>query len=523
MGSSIRRLQSGAEIMQLHVRKPFLFLALVLAASGCTPPLLSDQQDWGEGVENFKSAELLSNANGRYAHWQAIGRVRVDGGRICSGSLIDTRGANPESDGSAYVLTSGHCAKGDSNRYLVDTPASGSVQFDFFHDTQSRQTSYTVKSIAWSTLRGRDIALLELDRTLGQLMDNGIMPLKLATQPLAVDSNVLVVGAPVDNHLHRVACPQEQAADVFEAGWTWIDQLKNRCLDVTPGVSGSPVLDRYTNEIVAIIGTTTRDSGRSRCTLNTPCEVSNGNAVTLPATNYATAITQLPACFNDGHFSPRSNACMLGPVTNFEAAFGDVFLRILRDQNGEFIPLQWQQTFTTDQPFYRVKLARTPGDCALVDNYGPVQTSLGNGADHASHDLREGPGLYFMCIIGQQHKAGPASRWAAFNARIYYRWLLAEPVQTSPVYSVFEDSKDVFTVRPVGISPDLDLSRYQYKIGQPNTLDCYDTEGYQVVRPPLLDFQVPVADGRKKVCLKTADMAGNPSPIVDFQLPEQSH
>lgn len=508
--------------MNSALRCSIIAVTLCLGASGCTSTRLPTALDFGEGVENFKPAERLSNATGRYAHWQAIGRVRVDGARICTGSLIDTRGANNEPTGPAYVLTSGHCAKGNSNQFLIDVPVSGSVTFNFFEDTQSQQKTYPISHIVWSTMRGRDLAILELDRSLDQLVDDGVTPLKLASRPLSIDSNVLVVGASVDNYVHRAACSQEDAADILETGWVWPDQLKNRCVDVKPGVSGSPVLDRYTNEIVALIGTTTQGSGPSLCTSSSPCEVVDGNAVKSPDTNYATDTANLAACFSGGRFSYQNGACVLGPASNFDPAFGESFLRMIRDQNGEFIPLHWEQKFVSDQPYYRVKNVRTPGDCAKDIHYGPVQASLGNGDDRSSHELREGPGLYFLCIIGQPHKTGPASRWAAFNAKVYYRWALAEPVKRAPVYTVIEETPNEFTVKPVGISPDLDLMGYEYKIGAPGTLDCGLKEGYQRIRPPLLSFLVSASNGRKQVCLRTFDMAGNPSPIADFLMPAQA-
>ncbi|XHF34775.1 serine protease [Pseudomonas chlororaphis] len=507
--------------MKCSVLQKSFALTLFISTSGCITLDRNAKQDWGEGAANLSPAQPLNNAAGRYDHWQAIAHVHVEGGSVCSGSLIDTRGANDDRSGPAYVLTSGHCAKGDANRYIENAPASGVVTFNYFQDTLPRQKPYPIIAIEWSTMRGLDVAILKLDRSLAQLMSDGITPLKLAIEPLAVDSDVLVVGAPMDGHVQRAACLQEHRADVFEAGWAWPGQLSNRCRDVRPGISGSPVLNRYSNEIVAIVGTTTQGSGLSRCTRNAPCEVSNGDSIKIPETNYATSAVQLEQCFAATRFNPKNSACPLGRATNFEHVFGDVYIRLIRDANGELIPVRWTQSFTSDQPFYRVKHVRTLADCALDVGYGPVQPSHGDGSDSSSQELREGPGLYFMCVVGQPHNAGPAQRWDSRNAKIYYRWALAEPVKTPPAYRVLENTKDEFTVKPIGITPDLDVSRYQYKSGEPEIVDCQSSEGYKSVRPPLLDFKVSVGDGPKKVCLKTTDMAGNPSPISDFALPSQ--
>ena len=80
-------------------------IALITILQGCASV---NRYDWGEGTANFAPAERLANAGGNYAHWQAIGRVEVEDGMTCSGTLIDTREPGAVSQ-PAYVLTSGHC------------------------------------------------------------------------------------------------------------------------------------------------------------------------------------------------------------------------------------------------------------------------------------------------------------------------------------------------------------------------------------------------------------------------------
>lgn len=295
--------------------KVLLVLLLLMGANGCSKSPLT-QHDWGEGIENFAPARLLSNADGRYNHWQSIARVKVDEGRICSGSLIDTRGANDDRSGPAYVLTSGHCAKGNVGRFIVNEPASGQATFNFFRDTTPQQKNYPITRIAWSTLRGQDIALLVLDRTLGQVMNDGIQPLKVASHALTEGTDTLVVGAAVDDFIQRSACPQEHRAGILEAGWVWVDQISNRCLGVINGISGSPLLNRYTNEIVAVIGTTTRDSGRSRCSISAPCEVIEGMPNKARDTNYATPANGLDTCFRGGASLGTASPVYWGPCRN---------------------------------------------------------------------------------------------------------------------------------------------------------------------------------------------------------------
>ena len=56
--------------------------------------------------------------------------------------------------------------------------------------------------------------------------------------------------------------------------------------------------------------------------------------------------------------------------------------------------------------------------------------------------------------------------------------------------------------------------------GQPGSINCNDGLGFQRVSPSTGVFHVSVANGRQNVCLKGADLAGNPGPTIDFLIPQ---
>ncbi|SEM69325.1 hypothetical protein SAMN04487857_10483 [Pseudomonas sp. ok272] len=171
-----------------------LFTGLMNTAPAAST-LIGKQQDWGEGTPNFSPAQPLSNREGRYDHWRSIGRVSLQQGLTCSGTLIDTRYAPNGLDGPAYVLTSGHCNNLNPDIVLENVAAKGSVSFNYFFDTAEHTQSYFITNINWSTIRGQDISVVELDNTLGQLLNDGITPLKLASLPLPQGRDTLIVGA----------------------------------------------------------------------------------------------------------------------------------------------------------------------------------------------------------------------------------------------------------------------------------------------------------------------------------------
>ena len=508
--------------MKPHFRKMLLAPVLMIILSACTVLPQAIDSDWGEGVENFTPAQPLSNANGRYDHWQSIGRVEIDKGMTCSGALIDTRQTSDQKDSPAYVLTSGHCTNLNSDVVVEDVVATGNVIFNFFQDTTEHTKSYAVSRINWSTIRGQDISIIQLKQTIGQLISDGVQPLKIATR-LPENDGLLIVGAPQQRHIQRMACPREHSAGVIESPWSWLDQTSNRCLDVVSGISGSPLLGRYNNEIVAVVGTTTQGSGRERCNRGAPCEVVDGQVSKKLNTNYATPAIGLQACFNKGRFDRLNGSCTLGPNFTFTATPPtNTFIKLERDPSGQVIPWLWVQPFAVNRPYYRYKFTRTLDECGATGGYSEAIASNTSGLNELRRELQEGAGMYLLCVMGQDQKIGAPGQWDARNARIYWRWMMEGPAKLAPAYSINQNSQDphLYLVRAFPVSPDLDAYEYQYKLGSSENTDCLDQQGYVKVQPSIGVFGVDVKKGQVKVCLKTKDLAGNPSPISDFRLPE---
>ena len=504
--------------------KPSLIVALVCTSLfifyGKGAHAASVSVDWGEGTPNLSPAEQLSNANEGYTHWEAIGRVEVAGGMTCTGALIDTSDSGRVSS-PAYVLTSGHCTDPQlSNEFILNQPATGTVTFNFFHDTVQRQKTYSVSTINWSTLRGHDISIIQLDLSLDQLIADGIKPLKMATHALTQGTDTLIVGAPVNGFVQRMACEQDHQAAILEGPWRWVDQTSNRCLDVVNGISGSPVLGRYTNEIVGVLGTTTRGSGQHTCSTGAPCEVNEGEVNKRPETNYASPAQGLGNCFDEGNFNHAQARCPLGPTWSFPLSTeAHDYEKVQRDTNGDIIPWKWVQRMSLKAPYYRYQYSRNLADCASMGKYGQVYASKPEGENQLEKELQEGAGLYFFCVTGQQRPTDVPGERDAPNAIVYWRWLMEAPAPLSPMYKADLIGVSDYDVRAFPVRPYLDPNQYRYKTGSVQSVDCDGEDGFQSVSPQTGVFHVSTAEGQQKVCLKGGDAAGNSGPTIDFLLP----
>ena len=57
-------------------------IVLLISMSGCSVLPQSISRDWGEGTPDFAPAQPLGNVNRQYDHWQSIGRVTVENGKL---------------------------------------------------------------------------------------------------------------------------------------------------------------------------------------------------------------------------------------------------------------------------------------------------------------------------------------------------------------------------------------------------------------------------------------------------------
>src|SRR6185295_1091209 len=88
---------------------------------------------------------------------------RYEGRATCTAFLLDTGVPADGSTAPAYALTSGHCpAQTGSNDVVIDSPGVGRVIFNYFIDSERTQLPVAVARTAYSTMKGRDLAVLEL-------------------------------------------------------------------------------------------------------------------------------------------------------------------------------------------------------------------------------------------------------------------------------------------------------------------------------------------------------------------------
>jgi hypothetical protein len=474
------------------------------------------------GAADGGRSVLLSNADGTNAYG---GVVRVQARVTCTGVFLATT-RNDDSgggDASAWVATNAHCvAFPGANEVLQDLPGQGSVVFDFFVDTQPRQRPVPIRRVAYATMKGHDLALLELSARVDELRRAGFTPWRPVLTLPAEDEPVVVVGAPLQADsrlafLRLSACRLEGRAPlVLEHSWHWYDFPRIGCADIQPGSSGSPVISRRTGRLVGLLNTTNAGAPwYTACLIDSPCEPAGVAAEQPPDTSYATPLIGIDRCFDDeGEFAAHMPGCPL------DVGLGAVHLPAWLGSENPLLasaplvpPRRAWNVRVEGTSYYRYKVVKLPGgDCRDLRGYGEVRSVAQFRV--IGDPLPTSDGHYMLCGIG-----GDTRRWD-------HRWQRVDFPTSSRVYI---DTTPPTLRAPLHVTATADgylvqfvtagseVAQYTFKVGPAGETSCADDRGYRFA---FFSFtSVPKMDRPQILCAIPFDAASNPGPVYEALLP----
>jgi hypothetical protein len=477
-------------------------VALVVASTSSALPQQSAPTD---------GAALLRNGGGQSARYTGIGQL--DGARTCTAWLLAT-----VQNGPAYAIANGRCVSPSATATIVGRRVSGmTLEFGRFVDTPGARLRVGVRRIAWSSAKGMDLTLLELDRPVSALTARGIRPLRIAPSVPGAGRRVESVGIPVaglepdERMLRRTRCEtRPRVSRLVEGGWLWYAVVASNCRGISAGSFGSPLLDRSSGSVVGVINTTAlRGATLPACYLGRPCEVRGGVSLRPRRdTTYAIPIAGLRSCFTQSGRFRVGGPCPLdrrGWLTAVAPSVGvnpDVPDPITRfPQTTWDVGLEGRRGLT----HYQTKV----GEIGMTD----CRTSEGYSAplvleDAPTYDAplpREG-GRYVLCIV-----AGPTPQydqaWQPYGkATTVVRYIdRTRPTRRMRV-RVSERPGSSF-LEPVFGLPE--HAYFEIKAGPAVSTLCTDAAGY---RPyTRVAFRIPARMYPARACIRGWDEAGNES------------
>jgi hypothetical protein len=218
----------------------------------------------------------------------------------CSGAMVQFEG-QPDSS-KAIVMTNGHCVPaGAFGGFLkpgqVFVNKTVSRDFKIFKD---KETLFPIKGnkILYATMTNTDVAFYELTESYTQIFNRtGVKPLVLSSQRPTEGTQIDIVSGYWER---GYSCGVDGfVAKLKEADWLFTDSVRytDGC-DSIGGTSGSPIIERGTNKVIAI-NNTSNESG-ARCTMNNPCEVlENGDVFVRKGNRYGQQTYQIYGCLTE--------------------------------------------------------------------------------------------------------------------------------------------------------------------------------------------------------------------------------
>ena len=463
------------------------------------------------------SSEILLNANGANDAFAAVGQFHA--ALTCTGSLIDPSGLGA-SDAKAWLLTAGHCISLEPYGVIRNQSSTAQVQFHFFVDTSQRRVTVKARATGWSTMKGVDLALVELSATLGDLAAQGIRPLRLASaEPQAGQAAYWtgISGSPIPpelQFLRRGGCTLGNRVELIEGSWIWNDDLSNDCPDLYAGASGSPLFDAASGAVIGVIGTSTllnfEQGPDYDCQVNRPCVIGREGPVMQRDTSYASPVRGISRCFDPANtLDPGRPGCPLDPGVQLTVQSGANEVQPLTGGK----PATWDARLSGSQSYYAYKRFRAGQDnCATFSGYSaPVPVAK---VPVISDPVGREDGYYFLCVIAGNTASFDSSWQQPSNASMRFKRLDSQPPLELLDYELqtLNQGYQLSFQNGDGGVPGLGIA--VEKRGSPGSTDCSDPQGYRVqisIPDVIRNSDLPA-----RICVKASDKAGNFTDPVQF-------
>ena len=455
----------------------------------------------------------MTGANDNFA---AVARLRA--AYTCTGTLIDPAGRGSP-DAKAWLLTAGHCISLDPYGVIRNLPLTAQVQFNYFIDTPDRLVTVRSRAVGWSTMKGVDIALIELEPNLGDLQALGIRPLRLAATVPDAGSAVFWTGIPQSpippelQFLRLGRCTLGARVRLLEGSWIWNNELSNDCPDLYAGASGSPLFDRASGDVIGAIGTGTLlnlERGPDYdCQTDRPCVQRTGGPVMQKNTSYASSVQAMDRCFDQANvLDVELPGCPLDSGVQLTIQSTPYEVQPLVEGK----PASWGATLTGTQRYYAYKhFPAGEGDCADLGGYSaPI---LRDAVPVITDPVGIADGYYYLCVIAGDTASFDSSWQQPSHASIRFKRLDSLPplvgvdYQIQPLLNAYE--LDNLTGGE-GTSDLIGL----LKRGPLASTDCFDPLDYRIqVSIPQI---VRTSEFPTRICWKLMDRAGNIADPVAF-------
>lgn len=458
---------------------------------------------------------LPSNGDKKY---RAVGRFK--GSLVCTGTLV-AGSATPSPAAAALVLTAGHCVNErlGANEVVVDEAVKEAWTYTpaYFRDTQPGHRPFAVDRVRYATMKGVDLAVVQLKTTYGDLARWGVYPLTVASPQRLEGMPIELVHAPVsevpddEQFLRLSRCVAEKDARIFEgySPWFWTSTTATHCAGVAGGSSGGPVLADGTASVLGVMGTRV-DPALLGCGANRPCEPADGTPFSREGANYFHSAGALASALGaDGQWDDIDLDAGNGVVLERAESW---ITQSRVEEEGHLVPAYWGVRVGGATRWIRYKTGPAATlDCDRIEGYGEAIEAARHPLDRLTVPAQEG--VYALCVIGRMSEAAAWQR-TRDATRLLHR-IDDTPPTIVPRIVVFDESGTAWQV--YGEKQPYEVVGFKIKYGPRDRTDCQADDGYFI--PASFWQTLSKKEAPWRFCARGEDDAKNRSPVAsrDFE------
>lgn len=458
----------------------FLFLLILVLFSSC---------------KKTSVPEVVSSTNELYA----IGQF--EGPQTCTATFVEIPNSSPEAP--AIVITNGHCTNEvfQDNEIQVNKAMNASIVFKKLNDIpESQHIRVNTKSILYGTMKGTDLAIVELNISNKDLIAKGIKPLKIADAYPAIGAKIEAYGYPLSLtpvYLRKSEDVLGPSSNISEFIWMWKGLFSSNFKDIYPGSSGSPVFASGGKSIIGMINTTTIGA-TGECELGAPCELGIGKTpIVKENTTYIIDATKIKNCFNSqGVFDINLASFPFEKPSNFKVNMKYFFRNFSSNSIGKDFEIEVENPSNTAYKLESFQQFDANNKSGFISNNSSI----------ISGKIPSTEGYYVVSVMKD-------------NRFDQIKYLTFKVDLTGPSTSLIEIERiklesGGFNVRPIFKYPE--LTQFDWKYGPENSCNCNELSSYTPFNR--IPVQVNANELPFKFCIIGFDLAGNKSGIKEFVL-----
>lgn len=486
----------------VKIRKITISISVVFLSTMLIAPNFVYADETKDGEVTHESATtnwpLLQASDSESKKYRGVASMDFEGFE-CTAFLVKPPKCTNLKSQKAIMVTNGHCTKSFDAQKLLSNISSTVPKFKFGNMLNAKESEIVEAQgtkILYSSMRQKDFAVIEINKTYGELEAQGIPAYEMA--PAIIPQDITTVGRPFDDipqserYLRQAQCKMEKRTGVVEGDWHWPFAIAANC-PARQGASGSPMFNSK-GQVVGILnsGSMKPGPGSPRCVANSPCEVSpDGTTQFVPEKAYGFETGFLNSCFNKCAWD--------GAAKNCDLAKGEAPDLKIRKSSMQKLKVD----FALPPPYTHAKYKLVPlgaGGCSDPSGYENVPIKYGRATIEQKPKLQSPEGKYQLCVLSGTADSAGKVNWDN-TSKVYAHNVTLDRTAPRAKVEIKGSSLLLRTENPVDMGDVGFVGKYVS-----DKSDCTHQKEYKGQKGP--PWKLPTS-ADKFFCLMAVDSAGN--------------